>query len=153
MFANSGCTSHFLLGAFPRDNKVVVLHGGKHVHMKNGETTVATHTAILYFPKIPLPARKCDLFLALQQPLLSLCHLCDAGFAATLDSETVQITKDSIATLSNTRYHTNGLYFTPLQGYPDSTPSPLLTTCQLAMSAPTSAAHTPLQAYIFANRA
>ena len=85
--------------------------------MTNGETVVATHTYLLPLPHPPLAARKCDVFPALQQPLLSLGQLCDAGFTATLDSETDQLTKDGLVTLPGTRYHTNGLYFTPLQGY------------------------------------
>ena len=121
------------------------------MHMPNGKTMVAMNTSLLTFPQPPLSDRKCDVFMALQQPLLSLDQFCNAGFTATLDSETVQLTKDGITTLSGTRDHTNGLYFIPLQGYPTSTPSPLLTTCQPEMSALTSAAHTPLQAYVFSN--
>ena len=83
---------------------------------------VATHTALLPFPELPLDARKCDVFPALQQPLLYLGQFCDAGFTATLNSETVLLTKVGITTLSETRDHNNGLYFTPLQGYPNSTP-------------------------------
>ena len=79
-----------------------MLHGGKRVRMPSGETMVATHTAILPFPQLPLATRKCDFFLEIQQPLLSLGQFCDAGFTATLDSETVQLTKDSIATLAGT---------------------------------------------------
>ena len=77
--------------------------------MPNGETMVATYTALLPFPHPPLAARKFDVFPALQQPLLSLGQLCDAGFTATLNSETVLLTKDSSTTLSGTRYHNNGL--------------------------------------------
>ena len=116
--------------------------------MPNGETMVATHTALLPFPQLPISARKCDVSSALQQPLLFLGQFCNAGFTATLDSYTVQLTKYGIATLLGTRDHTNGLYFIPLQGYPTSTPFPLITTCQPEMSALTSAFHTPLQAYV-----
>ena len=79
------------------------------MRMPNGETMVATYTALLPFPQHPLSARKFDVFPALQQPLLSLGQLCDAGFTATLNSETVLLTKDSSTTLSGTRYHNNGL--------------------------------------------
>ena len=102
----------------------------KIVRMPNGETMVATHTYILPFPQLPLASRKCDVFLALQQPLLSLGQFLDAGFMATLTSEIVLLTKDGSTTLSGKRDHNNGLYFIPLQGYPNSTPSPLLTTFQ-----------------------
>ena len=105
------------------------------------------------YPTPPLAARKCDVFPALQQPLLSLGQFCDAGFTATLNSETVLLTKDGSTTLSGTRGHNNGLYFIPLQGYPTSTSSPLLTKFQPEMSALTSAAHTRPQAYVFANSA
>ena len=88
--------------------------------MTNGETMVAMYTSLLPFPQPPLASRKCDVLTALQQPLLSLGQLCDAGLAATLDSETVQLTKDLIITLLGTRDHINGLYFPPLQGYPTS---------------------------------
>ena len=77
---------------------------------------VATHTALLPFPQLPLAARKCDVSPALQQPLLSLGQFCDAGFTATLNSETVELTKYSSAILSGTIYHNNGIYFIPLQG-------------------------------------
>ena len=123
------------------------------MRVPNVETMVATRTALLSFPQPPLADRKCDVLPELQQPLLSLGQFCDAGFTSTLDSETFQLTKDGIATLSGTRDHTNGLYFIPLQGYPTSTTSPLLTTCQQAMSTLTSAARTPLQAYVFVNSA
>ena len=96
------------------DNKVAVLLGGKRVRMKNGETMAATYKALLPFPQPPLADRNYNVFPVLQQPLLSLVQFCNAGFTATLDSETVQRTKDVIATLSGTRDHTNGLYFVPL---------------------------------------
>ena len=102
---DSGCTSHFLPATCPCDNKVAVVHGGKCVRMPNGETMVATHTSLLPFPQPPLAARKCDFFQALQQPLLSLGQLCDAGFTATHTSETVLPTTDGSNTLSGTRYH------------------------------------------------
>ena len=119
--------------------------------MPNGETMVAIHTHLPPFPQIPLSAWKCDVLPALQQSLLFLGQFCDTGFMATLDSETVELTKDGIATLLGTRDHTNGVYFIPLQGYPTSNPSPLLTTYQPEMSLLTSASHTPLQAYVFVN--
>ena len=121
--------------------------------MLNGETMVDTHTALLPFPQLPLAARKYDFFPALQQPLLSIGQFCDAGFTATLNSEIFLLTKYGSTTLSGTREHNNGLYFIPLQGYPTSTPSPLLTTFQPEMSALTSAAHTRPQAYVFTNSA
>ena len=96
--------------------KIPVLYGEKHVRMPNGETMVETHMALLPFTQPPLAARKCDVFPALQQPLLSLVQFCDAGFKATLDSETAHLTKNNIPTLSGTRYHSNGLYFILLQG-------------------------------------
>ena len=114
---------------------------------------VATHTSLLPFPQPPLAARKCDVLLALQQPLLSLGQLCDAGFTATLNSETVLLTKDVSITLSRTRDHKNGLYFIPLQVHPTSNPSPLLKKSQPEMYALTSAAHTRPQANVFANSA
>ena len=114
---------------------------------------VATHTYLIPFPQPPLAARKCDVLPALQQPLLFLGQFCDAGFTATLNSETILITKDGSTTLSGTRDHNNGLYFIPLQGYPNSTPSPLLTTFRPYMSALTSAAHTHPQTYVFSNSA
>ena len=79
--------------------------------MPNGETMVATHTALLPFPHPPLSARKCDIFLAPQQPLLYLGQFYDAGFMATLTSETVLLTNDDITTLSGTRDHNNGHFF------------------------------------------
>ena len=90
--------------------------------MPNDETMVATNTALLFLPQLPLAARKCDVVPALQQPLLSLGHLCDEGFTATLDSETSQLTKDSITTMSGTRDHTNGIYFTPYKDTPTHPP-------------------------------
>ena len=90
--------------------------------MPNGETMVATHTALLPLPQPPLAACKYDFLPVIQPPLLSLGQLCDAGFTDTLDSETVQLTKDGITTLPGTIDHTNGLYFIPLQGYPTSPP-------------------------------
>ena len=72
----------------------------KIVRMPNGETMVATHTYILPFPQLPLASRKCDVFPELQQPLLSLGQFCDTGSMATLDSDTVQLTKYGITTLS-----------------------------------------------------
>ena len=121
--------------------------------MPNGETMLVTHTALLPFPQLPLADRTCDVFLALQQPLLSLGQFCDAGFTATLNSEIVLLTKDGSTTLLGTRDHNNGIYFIPLQGYPTSTPSTLLTTFQPIMAALTSAAHTRPQSYVFDNSA
>ena len=89
------------------------------MHMPNGETMVETHTALLPFPQLPLYARKCDVFPALQQPLLSLGQFCDAVFTSTLTSEIVLLTNDGSTTLTGTRDHSNGLYFIPLQGYPN----------------------------------
>ena len=96
--------------------------------MPNGDTIMATHTSLLPFPQLSLAARKFDVFPALQQPLLPLGQFCDAGFMATLNSETFQLAKDGRATLAGTRDHNNGIYFIPLQEYPTSTPSPLLIT-------------------------
>ena len=123
------------------------------MHMPNGETMVATYTSLLTFPQLPLSAWKCDVFPALQQPLLYLGQFCDAGYTVILNSETVLLTKDSSTKLSGTRYHNNGLYFIPLQGYLNSTPSPRLTTFQPDMAALTSASHTHPQVYVFANSA
>ena len=123
------------------------------MRMHNGETMVATHTSLLPLPQPLLADRKCDVFPALLQPLLSLGQFCDAGFTATLNSETVLLTKGGRNTLSGTRDHNNGLYFIPLQGYTNSTPSPLLTTFQSDMEALTSAAHTHPQEYVFDNSA
>ena len=92
--------------------------------MPNNETTVAMHTALLPLTQTTLDARKCDVLPALQQPLLSLDQFCDAGFTATLDSETVQLTNDGIATMLGMRDHTHGLYFHPLQVYPTSSLPP-----------------------------
>ena len=103
------------------------------------------------FPQLPLSDHKCDVLPALQQPLLPLGQFYNAGITATLNSETVQLTKDGISTFCGKRDHTNGIYFIPLQGYPTSTPSHLLTTCQPEISALTIAAHTPLQAYVYEN--
>ena len=80
---------------------------------------LATHTALIPFLQLSLSAQKCDVFPALQKPLLSLCQLRDAGFSATLDSETVQLTKDGIETLLGNRYHINGLFFIVIEGYPN----------------------------------
>ena len=117
----------------------------------NGGIMVATYTVLLRFPQLLLAAQKCDVLPALQQPLLSLGQFCDAGFTATLNSETVLLTKDGSTTLSGTRDHNNGLYFIPLQGYPNSTPSPLLTPFQPDTAALTSAAHTHTQSYVSSN--
>ena len=119
----------------------------------NGETMVETHTSLLPFPQLPLAARKCNVLPALQQPLLSLGQFCDAGFTAPLTSDTVLLTKDGSTTLAGTRDHSNGLYFIPLQGYPNSTPSPLPTTFQPDTAALTSASHTHPQAYVSTNSA
>ena len=112
---------------------------------------VATHTSLLPFSQPPLVARKCDVLLALQQPLLSLGQFYDAGFTATLNSEKFLQTKNGSTTLSWKIDHNNVLYFIPLPGYPNETPSPLRTTFQPDMEALTSASHTHPQAYIFAN--
>ena len=97
-------------------------------------------------PQLPLSSQKCDVLPVLQQPLLSLGQFYDAGLTATLHIETVQLTKDVGTTLSGTRYHNNGLYFIPLQGYLKSTPPPPLTAPE--MSTLTSAYHIPPQAYV-----
>ena len=123
------------------------------MRIPNVETIVATHTALPPLPKLPLSDRKRDVFLSLQQSLLSLGQFYDADSMSTLDSETVQLTKYGISILSEKRDHTNGLYFILLQGYPTSPPSALLTTCQPEMFSLTISAHTPLQAYVFANSA
>ena len=112
------------------------------MRMPNWETMVATHTALLPFPQLPLAAWKCNVFPTLQQPLLYLGQFFDAGFTSTLTSETVLLTNYGSTTLAGTRYHSNGLYFIPLQGYPNSTPSPIPTPFQLDTAALTSAAHT-----------
>ena len=114
--SDSGCTSHSPLANCPCENNVAVLHVGKRVRIPNVETIVATHTALPPLPKLPLSDRKRDVFLSLQQSLLSLGQFYDADSMATLDSETVQLTKYGISILSEKRDHTNGLYFTPLQG-------------------------------------
>ena len=119
--------------------------------MPNGETMVTTHTALLPLPQPPLADRKCNVFPALQQNLLSLGQFCNAGFMATLTSETILLTKDISTTLAGTRDHKNGLYFIPLQGYPNSTPSPLPTPFQPDTAAITSASHIHPQAYVLAN--
>ena len=87
--------------------------------MPNGETMVRTHTALLPFPELPLDACKCDVFPALQQPLLYLGQFCNAGFTSKLNSNTALLTKNGSNTLTGTRYNSNGLYFIPLQGYPN----------------------------------
>ena len=92
--------------------------------MPNGETMVATNTALLPFPQLPLADQNCNVFLALQQTLLSLGQFCDAGLKATLTSETFLLTKDCNTTLAGKRDHRNGLYFILLQGYPNSNPPP-----------------------------
>ena len=83
------------------------------MRIPNGETMVATHTALLISLQTPLAARKCDVFPELQQPLLSLGQFYDAGLTATLTSETLLLTKDGSTTLSGIRDHSNGLYFIP----------------------------------------
>ena len=60
--ADSGYTSHFLPTTCPCDYKVPVLYGGKNVRMPNGETMVATHTALLPLTNPPLASQKCDVF-------------------------------------------------------------------------------------------
>ena len=79
------------------------------MRIPNGETMVEIHTSLLPFPQPPLASRKCDVFPALQQPLFSLGQFCDAGFTATLTSETVLLTQDGINTLAGTRDHINEL--------------------------------------------
>ena len=86
------------------------------MRMPNSETMVVKHTTLLPFPQPPLATQKYDVFLLLKQPLLSLGHFYDSGFMATLHIEIVQLTKDGIATLLGTIYHTIGLYFITLQG-------------------------------------
>ena len=110
----SSFTSHFLSATCSCNNQVALVHLGQLVSIHNGETMVAMHRAQLPFPQIPIAARKCDVFPALQQPLLSLGQLYDAVFMTTFNSETVILTKDGRSTLSGTRYHNNGLYFIPL---------------------------------------
>ena len=77
--------------------------------MPNGETMAATHTDLSPFPKLPLSARKCDVFPELLQFLLSLGQFCDAGFTATLTIKTVLLTNDISTTLAGTRDNSNGL--------------------------------------------
>ena len=89
------------------------------MRMPNGETMVATYTALLYFPQLSLAAWKCDFFPALKQPLLSLGQFCNSEFTATLASETAHLTKDGSTTLAGAKDHNNELYFIPLQGYPN----------------------------------
>ena len=69
------------------------------MRMPNGENMVATHTALLPFPQLPLATCNYDVFPALQQPLLSLGQFCDAGFTSNLNSETVLLTKYYSTTL------------------------------------------------------
>ena len=123
--ADSGCTSHLLFTNLPYDNKVPVLYGGKRVKMHNGETMVATHTSLLPLTQLPVASPEYNVFPALQQRLLSLGQLFNAGFTATLEIETIHITKDGIATLSGNIYHSNGVYFIPIQGCPTSYHFPL----------------------------
>ena len=75
---------------------------------------VATHTALFSYPQRPISARKSDIFLTLQQPLLSLGKLGNKGFTATLDRETFQLKKHGIDTIMRTRDHPNRFYFIPL---------------------------------------
>ena len=107
--AGSGCNSHVLPSTCPCNNKFAVVHGVKRVCMPNGETMLATHTALIPFPQLPLASRECSVFPALQQPLFSLGQFCDSGFTATLTSETVLLTQDGINTLAGTRDHINEL--------------------------------------------
>ena len=89
----------------------MVLYGGKFVHMPNGETMMATHTAPLPCTQLPLDAWKCDV---LQQPLLPLGQFYNEGFKVTLNSETVHLTKDGISKLSGMIDYINSLYLIPL---------------------------------------
>ena len=97
--AGSGFTSNFLPATCPCDEKVLVPHDGKCVRMTNGLTMEATYTPLLPLPQLPLSACKCDVFLELQQPLLSLGQFCNTVFTTTFNSETVQLTKDGISKL------------------------------------------------------
>ena len=94
--------------------------------MPNGEFLVATHTALIPFPKLPLADHNCDVFPALQQPLLSLGQSCDEGFTDTLNSETVLLTKEGSTILPGTRDYKNGLYFIPSKDTPPPPPPPYL---------------------------
>ena len=88
------------------------------MRIPNNETLVLTHTALPPPTQLPQFYRKCDVFPSLQQLLLSFGQLYNVVFKAILDSETVQLSKEEIATLSGTRYHSNRLYFILIKGYP-----------------------------------
>ena len=78
--------------------------------MPNGKIMVATHTALIILPQLPLTTWKCDIFPSLQQPLLSIGQFCRALLMDTVDSEPVWLTKDIIATLLGTIYHKNSRF-------------------------------------------
>jgi hypothetical protein len=107
---DSGCTSHFITNNSPynitKENKPQLT-----VRMPNNETILSYNTAKLHLPTLNAQARKSHVFKGLNNNLLYVGQLCDAGYNVNLEA-TVHEKSNIIITAK--RDHSNGLWRAPL---------------------------------------
>jgi hypothetical protein len=112
---DSGCTSQFITNNVPckikKENKPPLT-----VRMPNNETILSYNSAKLNLPMPNEQARKAHAFGDLNNNLLSVGQLCDAGYDVKFTKQGNRHNNNNIV-LTAKRDHTNGMWRSPLTGY------------------------------------
>ena len=82
------------------------------VQMANGYPVLSTHTGHFNLPELPPKATHCHVLQSLSHPLLAISQVCDAGYEAKFDRNSVKITHGTKTIVEGTR-NRNGLWVIP----------------------------------------
>jgi len=117
IIVDTGCTGHFLAVSAPYKNKKKTMNGIS-VLLPNKDTMIATHTAELDLPNLPVEART-----AHNTSLLSVGQLCDAQCTATFTSTDVTITHNNKTVLHGIQTKPDNLWHANFPQTPTETNS------------------------------
>lgn len=107
--ADTGATGHFLTSSSHCLDKTPVTNGVV-VHIPNGDTMKASHTALLDLPTLPVAATTAHVFQELTTPLISVGQLCDNGCTATFTATNATIQHSNNTILEGQRDDDSGLW-------------------------------------------
>jgi hypothetical protein len=113
---DSGCTSHFITNNSPckitKENKPPLT-----VRMPNNKTILACNTSKLNLPMLNEQARKAHVFGDLNNNILLVGQLCDAGYDVKFTKHKATLHNNNNIVLTTKRDHTNGQWRSPLTEY------------------------------------
>jgi hypothetical protein len=111
---DSGYTSNFIKQGAPHNSKKQNNAPCLTVRLPNNATIKSSGTGTLCLPELNEAANKINTFNNLNENLMSVGQLCDAGYDVQFDKDKAIVNNKENIIFTAPRYHKNGLWRAPL---------------------------------------